>query len=81
VHIGKEGNNLEQAERFLVFKVMIMLFMAACSAEQLLRYKEKILQAESKGVKKVGISQRMLYDIKLALVTQSVAALKKEPRH
>ena len=72
---------MEQAERFLVFKVMIMLFMAACSAEQLLGHKEKILQAEPKGVKKVGISQRVLYDIKLALVIQSVAALKKEPRH
>lgn len=78
VHIGKESNNLEQAEVLGVQDDDYVVY--GSSAEQLLSNKEGILLAEPKDVKKFGISQRTLYNVKRSLTPTQIPKLSKKTR-
>jgi hypothetical protein len=64
-HIGKESNNLEQAEILGVHEGDYVVY--GKDAERLRPYADKILLAEPKDVKKFGISQQTLYNAKQAV--------------
>lgn len=66
MHIGKESNNLEQTEALGAHDDDYVVYSrdVAC----LRPYADKILQAEPKDVRKFGISQQTLYNIKRAVI-------------
>lgn len=68
-HIGKESNNLEEAEILGVQKDDYVFYGSV--VEQLLAHKEKISQAEPKDVKRYGISQQTLYNVKRAILNSN----------
>ena len=74
MHIGKESNNLEQAEVLGVRDDDYVVY--GSPAEQILAHKEKILLAEPKDVKKFGISQQTLYNAKQAIIDGRLNNLK-----
>ncbi len=73
-HIGKESNNLGEAEVLGVQEGDYIAY--ANRAERLLSNKEKILLAEPKDVKKFGVPQRTLHSIPSALKKESPVTLK-----
>lgn len=67
VHIGKESNNLEQAG-VLGAQENDYVRYDSSQFEQLMERKEKILLADSKDIKKYGVSrQTLLYNVKEAI--------------
>ena len=74
VHIGKESNNLEQAEVLGVQGGDYVVYDSY--AQQLVAHKDKILAAKPRDVRRFGISQRTLYDVKQAILDNRLADLK-----
>lgn len=76
VLIGKESNNLEQAETLGVQADDYLIYSP--EYERLLVYKEKILAAKPRDVKPYGVSQRTLYDVKRSIRRGKVSSLKEK---
>ena len=76
IHIGKESNNLEQAEILGVQEGDSVIYRSLMGC--LLSQKEKILQAEPKDVKNFGISQQTLYNVKYALTFGNISTIKSK---
>lgn len=74
MHIGKESNNLEQAEILGVQDNDYVIYSNAI--DQLLAHKEKILAAKPKDVVGFGISQRTLFNVKRAICLERAHHLK-----
>lgn len=74
MHIGKESNNLEEAEILGVQDNDYVIYNNAI--DQLLAHKEKILAAKPKDVVGFGISQRTLFNVKRAIRLERAHHLK-----
>jgi hypothetical protein len=74
-HIGKESNNLEQAEVLGVHESDYVLY--GKDAEHLRPYTDKILLAEPKDVRRFGITQRTLYNVKQAIIKGNWRAMSQ----
>jgi hypothetical protein len=75
VHIGKESNNLEQAEVLGVHNDDYVVY--GSSVDQLLAHKETILMAEPKDVRKFGVSRQTLHNAKQAIAAEKTRVLEK----
>ena len=76
MHIGKESNNLEQAEILGVYEGDHVVH--GKDTERLRPSADKILLAEPKDVKKYGISQRTLYNARDAILQDAWHRLSKK---
>jgi hypothetical protein len=76
IHIGKESNNLEEAEVLGVQKDDYVFY--GSDVERLAASKDILMMAEPKDVKQFGITQRTLFNVKHALINGKMTTLREK---
>jgi hypothetical protein len=77
LHIGKESNNLEEAEVLGVQSDDYVLY-GNTAADQIFSQKERILLVKPREVKDLGISRQTLFNIKRAIASGDISMIKSK---